>query len=156
MKLHIIILILILIPVELVLGAIILNDLPLTDTPGIKARLITYMTSNITETSASSIYPELVTREYTHNANELNALIEETCRDLDWHVQHVNGEKFILHAIATTPLWRFKDDVIIKSYPVDERKQAVFLRSISRSGKADLGTNTRHILDFYNRLEQKL
>ena len=54
----------------------------------------------------------------------------------------------------TTPLWRFQDDVHIRVEPDPATDRAVLLiRSESRVGKGDLGTNTRHVLDLYAQLD---
>ena len=43
-----------------------------------------------------------------------------------------------LHAVATTPLMRFKDDLEFQIFPEEQR---IHFRSASRLGKSDLGKN---------------
>jgi len=47
--------------------------------------------------------------------------------------------------VVETRLWRFRDDVEVKLIP-GERGTEIHVRSASRVGKGDFGTNTRHIL----------
>ncbi|MCZ6526584.1 MAG: DUF1499 domain-containing protein, partial [Gammaproteobacteria bacterium] len=57
------------------------------------------------------------------------------------------------HALVTTPLWKYKDDITIRLTPQTNNATSVYVRSQSRTGKGDLGTNTRHVMDFYQALE---
>ncbi len=54
--------------------------------------------------------------------------------------------------VAMTPLCKFKDNIVIRLEAVENSKAAVNIRSISRFGQADFGTNTRHIIDLYSQL----
>ena len=58
------------IPLVLVMGAFIQNDLPWNDPPGVFKRLHQYMTTNVAETTVGSTYPELILREYDFPAEE--------------------------------------------------------------------------------------
>jgi uncharacterized protein (DUF1499 family) len=61
-----------------------------------------------------------------------------------WQVVHVDENK--CQAVATTPLMRFRDDVVVEVRPSqDERFCEIHARSKSRTGKSDLGTNAYRI-----------
>ncbi|MBI4005034.1 MAG: DUF1499 domain-containing protein [Gammaproteobacteria bacterium] len=153
-KFYILVLILIVIPVILVITAILQNNLPLTEMPGIMARLKTYFTSNVAETSMQPAFPELAMRVYPYTADDIHDRIKKTINHFGWELLKDDHDHHELNVIITTPLWRFKDDMLIRIMPISEGKNAVYIRSSSRMGKADLGTNTRHILDFYSQLDE--
>jgi uncharacterized protein (DUF1499 family) len=56
-----------------------------------------------------------------------------------------------LHAVATTPLMRFKDDLEFLIVP-DEKK--IDFRSASRLGKSDLGKNRARLKEIFALLEK--
>lgn len=56
-------------------------------------------------------------------------------------------ESHYIHAVAVTPLMRFKDDV---EFLFDEANGQIHFRSASRVGRSDLGTNRKR----YNALRQ--
>ena len=56
-----------------------------------------------------------------------------------------------IEATATTPVFRFKDDVVIRVRPHDGGSR-VDIRSVSRIGGGDLGKNASRIREFIGRL----
>jgi hypothetical protein len=48
----------------------------------------------------------------------------------------------------------FKDDVMVTVVPQPDARPLVAMRAVSRVGKGDLGTNTRHVLNLYEMLEK--
>jgi uncharacterized protein (DUF1499 family) len=52
-----------------------------------------------------------------------------------------------IEATATTPWFGFKDDVVIRVAPAD-RGSRIDVRSVSRVGRGDLGTNARRVRGF--------
>lgn len=144
------------IPLALVMGAFIQNDLPWNDPPGVFKRLHQYATTNIAETSADSTYPELVLREYQLPSEELFKILQASVNQLGWEITGHGDEKYSILAVVTTPLRGYKDDVLIRLLPVSENKNHLYIRSSSREGHGDLGTNTRHILDLYQQLELQM
>ncbi len=65
----------------------------------------------------------------------------------DWEVLDVDEANFRLEAIATTPMLKFKDDVVIEVRP-EAQGSSVHMRSKSRMGKSDLGANYKRIKNF--------
>jgi len=144
------------IPLVLVMGAFIQNDLPWNDPPGIFERLRQYITTNVAETSAESTYPELILREYHLPAEELLKILQASVNKLGWEITGRRDETFSILAVVTTSLRGYKDDVLIRLLPSSENSNYLYIRSSSRVGHGDLGTNTRHILDLYQQLELQM
>lgn len=57
-------------------------------------------------------------------------------------------------AIATTQLFRWNDDVIVRIRPEGDKACVVDVRSRSREGKGDLGANARRIRRFLEALQE--
>ena len=142
------------IPIVQVTGALLINDLPWFDSPGFVARLQHYLTTNVAETVKTSVYPELVIREYDYPTDIFFSLLEISVAKLGWKIDSQHDHT--LHAVVTTPLMGYKDDVIIKLIPMTENSHHLYIRSSSRKGHGDLGTNTRHILNLYNQIEKQM
>ena len=155
-KVILVILGLLCIPLALVMGAFIQNDLPWNDPPGVFKRLHQYMTTNVAETRTDSIYPELIPREYDLPAKELFKILEASVNNLDWEITGHGDEAYSILTVVTTPLKGYKDDVLIRLLPLSENRNHLYIRSSSRVGHGDLGTNTRHILDLYQQLELQM
>lgn len=153
-KIIIIVLCLISIPMVLILSAFKHNDLPWTGPPGPMARVKHYLTTNIAETTQDSPYPELRIREYDYPADQLFSLLEASVVELGWQIDSQRDQAYSLHAVVTTPLLGYQDDVHIRLIPVSANRNQLYVRSSSRKGRGDFGTNTRHILDLYNQLEK--
>jgi len=155
-KIVLLVLALLCIPLALVAGAFIQNHLPWNDPPGIMKRLHQYMTTNVAETTAESIYPELILREYDLPAEELFKILQASANKLGWEITDHDAEKFSILAVVTTSLQGYKDDVLIRLVPLSENRNHLYIRSSSREGHGDLGTNTRHILNLYHQLELQM
>ena len=144
------------IPLALVIGVFIQNDLPWTDPPGIFKRLHQYATTNVAETRADSVYPELVLREYYVPSEVFFKILQTSVNQLGWDNTGQGSETYSILAVVTTPLRGYKDDVLIRLLPISENRNHLYIRSGSREGHGDLGTNTRHILDLYQQLESMI
>jgi uncharacterized protein (DUF1499 family) len=60
----------------------------------------------------------------------------------------------LVEATATTFWFGFKDDVIVRIVPV-ARGSRIDVRSVSRVGKSDLGTNANRIREFLKSVHGK-
>lgn len=146
----------VLIPLLLILGGILLNRPMLFEAPGFLTRLAIYLRYNVAETTASPLLPELKIRRYKVSQEAMKEVVERTLSRLArWKVVKAEPEVGVYQAVVTTPLWRFKDDVAILITDQDEGVE-VYLHSSSRVGRGDLGANRRHILEFYEALEEQL
>ncbi|MBI2385383.1 MAG: DUF1499 domain-containing protein [Elusimicrobia bacterium] len=68
-----------------------------------------------------------------------------------WNVIAADAAARVIEAVATTGLLRFKDDVVIEVRP-NGSGSAVHMRSKSRAGKSDFGTNAKRIRAFFEEL----
>jgi amino acid transporter len=75
---------------------------------------------------------------------------EALARERGWTIARVDPGAGTVEATATTLFFRFKDDVVVRVRPDPAAPGAslVDMRSISRIGGSDLGTNARRIRDF--------
>ncbi len=68
-----------------------------------------------------------------------------------WSIVEVSDKDFRVEAIATTPLMKFKDDIVVVVRENLGQIQ-VDMRSKSRVGKSDLGANAYRIKVFFEQL----
>ena len=77
-----------------------------------------------------------------------------TAREMGWAITAADPSAGTIAAVATTRLLRFKDDVTIRIRDEQDvasglgRKSRIDVRSKSRVGRGDLGTNARRIRRF--------
>ena len=69
-------------------------------------------------------------------------------RRMCWKVVEENPSEGRIEAIATTLWFGFKDDVVIRIAPSAGNGSRIDIRSVSRVGLSDVGTNTRRIRTF--------
>lgn len=72
-----------------------------------------------------------------------------------WEIRESKREQGIIEAVATTRLFKFKDDVTI-TITSEGSVTVVNVRSKSRIGKGDMGTNARRIRAFQAELAKRL
>jgi uncharacterized protein (DUF1499 family) len=75
---------------------------------------------------------------------------------LDWEVVSLNPAKGIIEATATTPIFGFREDVVIRLKSEEQNKTRIDVRSVSRVGDTDYGSNADRIRFYLNRLEKRL
>ncbi len=135
-------------------AAIISNNLPMTDPPGMATRISTYLNTNVAETSRDSDFPELHLRRYQAPPNLLIDIARRAAEALHWEIGEQDAENHTMKAVVTTKLIQFKDDVLIRADPAQPSGSALYIRSSSRVGKGDLGANTRHVMDLMEAVYQ--
>jgi uncharacterized protein (DUF1499 family) len=74
-----------------------------------------------------------------------------TAKTMDWQIVSADTAAGRLEATATTPWFGFKDDVVVRVRP-DATGSRVDVRSVSRVGKSDVGTNAARVRTFLARL----
>ncbi len=74
-----------------------------------------------------------------------------TAKDMGWHIVAADASAGRIEAVATTFWFGFKDDVVVRitSAPGGSR---VDIRSVSRVGLSDVGTNANRIRSFLHKL----
>ena len=94
------------------------NHLPMDDPPGSFVRLNTYLNTHVAETIEGSPFPELRPRSYTLPADALFAKGKEAIARLPrWEIVESKDDTRQLHAVVTSGLFRFKDDVTVSVVP---------------------------------------
>jgi len=68
-------------------------------------------------------------------------------RKLEWKIISADKEKGVIEATDTTFWFGFTDDIVIRISP-QGRGSRIDLRSLSRVGKSDLGTNAKRVREF--------
>jgi uncharacterized protein (DUF1499 family) len=69
----------------------------------------------------------------------------------DWDINYVNGSNRTFEGAATSWLFRFQDDFVVRVRP-DGKGSVVDMRSKSRDGQGDLGKNAERIRSFLTEL----
>lgn len=78
----------------------------------------------------------------------------DAARGLGWKIVAADPAARRIEATATTPFFGFKDDIVIRITPL-EGASRVDVRSASREGRGDLGTNARRIRAFYREVARR-
>jgi len=69
-----------------------------------------------------------------------------------WEVMREDPEAGVIEAVATTRIFRWKDDIVIRLTETDAGTR-VDMRSKSRDGQSDLGANAKRIKKFFDAIE---
>ena len=97
-------------------------------------------------------YPEVVPLEVSASPEHVLTTALEIAERRGWAILAVDDER--LEAVAKTFWFGFEDDVVIRVTGEDPVR--VDMRSASRVGRSDVGTNARRIRDFMTELERHL
>ena len=100
-------------------------------------------------------YPDLGPATVPVPPDRALAAAEATARALGWEIVAVVPAEGRLEATATTPWFGFKDDVVVRVTPEGSGSR-VDVRSKSRIGRSDLGTNAKRIRAFLTDLRSHL
>lgn len=76
----------------------------------------------------------------------------QAAKDMNWEIVAAEPASLRIEATDTTLWFGFKDDVVVRISP-DQTGSRIDVRSVSRVGKSDVGTNARRISAFLTRLE---
>jgi uncharacterized protein (DUF1499 family) len=71
----------------------------------------------------------------------------------DWQITSNDSKTRTIEGVATSALFRFKDDFVIQIRPADGGGTLVEMRSRSREGKGDFGSNYNRIQSFFHLME---
>ncbi len=75
-------------------------------------------------------------------------------RKMGWEIVAADSGAGRIEATATTPWFGFKDDVVVRIGP-DGSGSRIDVRSVSRVGKSDVGTNARRIRKYLEAVERE-
>lgn len=98
-------------------------------------------------------YPDIQPLELSQSADLAFEQALQTARDLGWEIVSSAPAKGRIEATATTFWFGFKDDVVIRITPAGAGSR-LDIRSKSRVGRSDLGTNAARIRRFVSRFEE--
>ena len=85
-------------------------------------------------------------------AEEVWGDVRAAAETMNWNVTWVNADDMLLEAEATSLIFRFVDDVVIRVQNSDDGCVRVDVRSTSRVGQSDLGANAARIAEFLGKL----
>ena len=96
-------------------------------------------------------YPDIVPQVLAMPSAQAFERAERTARALGWEIVAVAPAELRLEATDTTLLFGFKDDVVIRITPRGNAS-VVDVRSLSRVGGSDFGTNANRVRGFLRKL----
>jgi uncharacterized protein (DUF1499 family) len=94
-----------------------------------------------------SAYPDVRPLLLSIPPDRAFSLVEATAKDQGWEIAAAVPAEGRLEATDTTRWFRFKDDIVVRVAPAPNGSR-VDVRSVSRIGRGDLGTNARRIRAF--------
>ena len=93
-------------------------------------------------------YPDIKTQDLSFPSDVAFQKALAAARKMKWEIVDADPAGGRIEAVATTFLFRFKDDVVIRITPAGAASR-LDIRSASRVGKSDLGANARRIRRFF-------
>jgi uncharacterized protein (DUF1499 family) len=79
----------------------------------------------------------------------------QTAQKMGWDIVDANPSEGRIEATDTTFWFRFKDDIVIRIIPAGGSSR-IDLRSVSRVGISDVGTNAKRIRAYFTALEKTI
>lgn len=77
---------------------------------------------------------------------------EDTAENMGWRMVAVDPAEGRIEATDVTFWYGFEDDVVIRVTPTEDGRSRVDVRSLSRVGGSDVGTNAKRIRKYLDRL----
>ncbi len=74
--------------------------------------------------------------------------------EMGWKIVDENPAEGRIEATATTRWFGFKDDVVLRIAPAADGGSRLDIRSVSRVGLSDVGTNARRIRSFLKKFAE--
>ncbi len=143
----------------LIAGAIVYSGAPLTEEPGLVARLKHFASTNSARTDLNSQFPELRWSQIPMDADTAVDRIEAISEKLGWQLQvepadtSAGSVTHRLNAVVTTRLLRFNDNIQIEIQQLEKNLSNITVFSASNVGKGDFGANLAHILKLRQMLD---
>jgi len=100
-------------------------------------------------------YPDLQTAVFTQAPALIFKAALAAANAMQWQIAVAVESEGRIEATATTPLFRFKDDVVIR-IRANNGGAKLDLRSASRIGQSDLGANAKRIRVFWHEINNRL
>lgn len=111
---------------------------------------------NDVRTGGTPEYPDLVAQRFPAavGVERVFDASLDIARAMGWEIREAEKAQGLIEAVATTRLFKFKDDVTI-TIAREGEQVVVDVRSKSRIGKGDLGANARRIRAFQTELAKR-
>lgn len=119
------------------------------------AAAVIWPTINDVKTGGTPEYADLRPQQFKQPYERVFDAALMTAQAMGWEVTARDRDQGEIRAVATTRVFRFKDDVTITIRREGEGV-VVNVRSHSRIGKGDLGTNARRIHQFQAELATRI
>jgi uncharacterized protein (DUF1499 family) len=133
--------------------------------PGVVERLKVYLTQNSAQTAVQPLFPELRSGDFQVSAQTLYNAVQSALLELGWTFslaseKNHHGGEYRIHAVVTTALFKFKDDVMVRIHHQHCQHGRLYslldISSKSRVGKADFAANAGHIQRLLQQVELEL
>jgi uncharacterized protein (DUF1499 family) len=98
-------------------------------------------------------YPDLRPLTIESAPEAVFVLAVDAAREMGWEIVESDPDRGRIEATATTPWFGFKDDVVVRVRP-ETGGSRVDVRSVSRVGRSDVGTNARRIEEYFEILSR--
>ena len=98
-------------------------------------------------------YPDLAPLTLPEPSGQVFARAQQTAQRLGWEIVKTDPAAGLIEATDTTRWFGFVDDVVVRITPWGTGTR-VDLRSVSRVGRSDIGTNAERIRNFLSALQE--
>jgi uncharacterized protein (DUF1499 family) len=98
-------------------------------------------------------YPDILPTKLSKPPALAFKLADQVARSMKWEIVATEPDTLRIEATATTLLFGFKDDIVIR-VSADGTNSKVDVRSVSRIGVSDIGTNAARIRAFSGGLQE--
>jgi len=100
-------------------------------------------------------YPDLKNLALDFPPDVVYSRVQALVAARGWRIAARDEAAFRIHAVAITPLMRFRDDVLVEVRPgARPGTSEVAMRSKSRLGRGDFGANAKRIRTFFADLQR--
>ncbi len=130
------------------------NGANLFQEPGFAKRLSTFLSTNVAETSDDNPLPELRTPVFSVNAEKLYQRVLYVAAESGWSVLANDRDNQDANFVVRSPIFLFEDDVYIQVKFINMNESSLYVRSSSRTGKADFAANSGHIQALINGIKK--
>lgn len=110
---------------------------------------------NDVQTGQTPQYADIQPQRFNQPAEKVFDAALAVTQATGWEIRESKREQGLIEAVATTRLFKFKDDITI-TITSEGAASVVNVRSKSRIGKGDMGTNARRIRAFQAELAKRL
>jgi uncharacterized protein (DUF1499 family) len=97
-------------------------------------------------------YPDLVPLELGVPPSAAFTRVRDAAEGMGWRIVAADAAAGRLEATDSTLWFGFKDDIVVRIAPQGSGSR-IDVRSVSRVGRSDLGTNARRVQDFLRRVK---